>query len=262
MPDVLENTPLLTAGGDVQPPTEIDDGGCFAPFIPKASLSPALKPTPESKPPSLMPLIDKILRDSGYLPTPTDVTPETEVPATAAGGSTGEAQMTQPCEILSAPEEAPLPPPRTATAVELTDWMKRSVLARTNLPEDAAEIVAFWVFSTYFQDALTVLPCLMITGNAHEAGVVLHLLCTFCRCAALLAGLRRSDLGVLRWGCQTNLVTEPNLDKRTAALLSSMTDRNCLVVDGQSLTRCSKSTAIYAGEYPVTHKIQIGRAHV
>ena len=117
-------------------------------------------------------------------------------------------------------------------------------------------MVAFWVISTYFQDALTVLPCLMITGHTHDAGVVLHLLCTFCRRAALLAGFRRSDLGVLRWGCQTNLVSEPNLDKRTAALLSSMTDRNCLVVDGQSLTRCSKSTAIYAGENPATHKIQ------
>jgi len=204
----------------------------------------------------MLPVIDQVLRDNGYLPTPTNVTPETEVAATAEGGSTGETQLTQPCEMLGAPVEAPLPPPRTATAAELIDWIKRSVLAQTHLPEDAAEMVAFWVISTYFQDALTVLPCLMITGHTHDAGVVLHLLCTFCRRAALLAGFRRSDLGVLRWGCQTNLVSEPNLDKRTAALLSSMTDRNCLVVDGQSLTRCSKSTAIYAGENPATHKIQ------
>ncbi|MGA1983739.1 MAG: hypothetical protein ABSG84_14890 [Acidobacteriaceae bacterium] len=129
-------------------------------------------------------------------------------------------------------------------------------MAQTHLPEDAAEMVAFWVISTHFQDALTVLPCLIITGHPHEAGVVLHLLYTFCRRAALLAGFRRSDLGVLNWGCRTNLVSEPNLDKRTANLLSSLTDRNFMVVDGRSLNRYSKSTAIYAGENPVTHKIQ------
>jgi len=67
--------------------------------------------------------------------------------------------------------------------------------------------------------------------------------------------LRRSDLGVLHWECQTNLVSEPNLDKRTANLLSNLTDRNFSVVEGRSLTRYSKSTAIYDGENPGTHKI-------
>jgi hypothetical protein len=39
-------------------------------------------------------------------------------------------------------------------------------------------------------------------------------------------------------------------------LLSSLTVRDCLVVEGGSLTSCSKSTAIYAGEIPAIHKIQ------
>jgi hypothetical protein len=52
------------------------------------------------------------------------------------------------------------------------------------------------------------------------------------------------------------LVSEPNLDERTANLLSNLTDRNFSVVEGRSLTRYSKSTAIYAGENPGTHKIQ------
>ena len=72
----------------------------------------------------------------------------------------------------------------------------------------------------------------------------------------MLAGFRRSDLGVLRGGYETNLVSEPNLDKRTANFLSSLTDRRFLVVEGGSLTRYSKSTAIYTGENPETHKIQ------
>jgi hypothetical protein len=135
-------------------------------------------------------------------------------------------------------------------------WIKQSALAQTHLPEEAAELVAFWVISSWFQDALTVLPCLIITGHAHDAGVVLHVLGDFCRHAALLAGFRRSHLGILRQSCQTNLVSEPSLDKRTADLLSSLTDRRFLVVEGGSLTRYSKSTAIYAGENPETHRIQ------
>lgn len=71
-----------------------------------------------------------------------------------------------------------------------------------------------------------------------------------------MAGFRRGHLGVLQCGCQTVLVSEPNLDKRTANLLSSLTDRHFLVVEEGTLTRLSKSTAIYAGENPETHKIQ------
>jgi hypothetical protein len=49
---------------------------------------------------------------------------------------------------------------------------------------------------------------------------------------------------------------EPNLDKRTAALLSSLTDRRFLVVEGGSLTHYSRSMAICAGENPTAHKIR------
>jgi hypothetical protein len=60
----------------------------------------------------------------------------------------------------------------------------------------------------------------------------------------------------LRGGYFTNLVSEPNLDKRTASLLSDLTDRKFLVVDGGSLRCYSRSSAIYAGDIPVTYKIQ------
>jgi hypothetical protein len=117
-------------------------------------------------------------------------------------------------------------------------------------------LVAFWSISTWFQDASNILPCLVLTGSAHDARSVLHVLGDFCRKAALLAGFQPSHLGVLRWGCHTNLVSEPNLNKRTAALLSNLTDRSFLVVEAGSLTCYSKSTAIYAGENPETHRIQ------
>ena len=111
----------------------------------------------------------------------------------------------------------------------------------------------YWFFRI---NELTILPCLVLTGSTHDAVVVLHVLRNVCREAKLLAGFRRSHLGILQWGCKTNLVSEPNLDRRTADLLGSLTDRYFTVVEGSSLTSYARSTAIYAGENPGTHKIQ------
>jgi len=61
---------------------------------------------------------------------------------------------------------------------------------------------------------------------------------------------------VLHCCCKTNLIWEPYLDKRTASLLSSLTDRNFSVVEGGSWACYSRSTAIYVGENPGTHKIE------
>jgi hypothetical protein len=52
------------------------------------------------------------------------------------------------------------------------------------------------------------------------------------------------------------LVSDPHLDKRTADLLSSLTDSEFRVVEGGSMGCHSKSTAIYAGQDPDTYKIQ------
>ena len=128
------------------------------------------------------------------------------------------------------------------------------LLALTHLPEVAAALVSSWVISARFQHELTVLPCLVLTGTAHDAVDVLHVLKEFCPRAALLAGIARSQLGAL-CSYRTYLISEPNLDKRTANLLSSLTDRRFSVVRGTNIACRSKSTAIYAGENPETHRI-------
>jgi hypothetical protein len=232
MPDVPENNLPSNGVGYVTPPAEFDDGGCFEPFIPKVSVSPAPKPALKRMPPSLARFVDETLRGYGYVRTPTDTTPDKASQAPAAAESTNDAEMAPPSEILPASVKAPLPPPKLATAGELFTWIKRSISAQTHLPEDVAELVALWVISTWFQDALTVLPCMVITGPAHDAGSVLHVLSDFCCKAVLLAGFRRRDLGVLRGGYTTNLVSEPNLDKQAANFLGSLTDRRFQVVEG------------------------------
>jgi hypothetical protein len=152
--------------------------------------------------------------------------------------------------------EAPIEPPRIATATEIFTWILRALLARTCLTTEAAELITFWVISTWCQDTLSVLPCLVITRPFNDAMDVLHVLRAFCWRPELVARFRRSDLRVLCRYYRTSLVSEPNLDKRTAALLSSPTDPQFCVVDRGSMNRYRISTAIYAGEYPGTHTIE------
>lgn len=249
MPDVPEDNVLLTAGGEVEQVAEPDGAGWFEPFIPV--VTPGPEPVPIYKPHPLADLLDEILPREGILPTLADTTPETGLLDPAAPADSGDAEAAE----LSAPVEASQTPPRVATSAELVTWIKLCILARTTLPDDTAELFAFWVISTWFSEALSVFPCLVITGPAHNANRVLHVLKDFCQQAALLAGFRRHDLDVLRC-CRTMLVSEPHLDKRTAALLSSLTDSEFRVVGGGYIGRHSKSTAIYAGEDPHTYQIQ------
>ena len=202
-PSPAENDLLPTAEGYVTQPAELDDGGCFEPFI-------------ERRPPTLGELIDKA-RDLRY----------------------------------TAPR---FTPPRVATAAELILWIMHCLLAQTHLPVDTAKLIAFWVISTLFQTELTILPCLLITGPAYDAGRVLRMLKNFCREAALLAGFRRNDISRLS-SFSTLLISEPDLDKRTASSISGLTDKEFLVACPW-IAPYSKSTAIYAGENPDTRQIQ------
>jgi hypothetical protein len=254
MRDVPENNPLLTAGIDVNQPAEFDAGGCFEPFIHEVMMPPARKPAPKPKPSSMALLIDKTLRDMGL--TPTGGTPEAGLPASAAAGGKRDAESAQPSEILTASVDAPLPPPRLATAAELFTWIKRSILAQSHLPEPVGSLLAFWAISTWFQDSLTVVPILVISGPSHDATLVLQILNDFCLVPVLLTGFQRSDLIALSRKINTLLISEPNLDKRTAALLGDLTNRGFAIVDEGFLVGCVGSRAINIGEDPAIRRIQ------
>jgi hypothetical protein len=115
-------------------------------------------------------------------------------------------------------------------------------------------VAAFWVISTWFQEALTVLPCLAITGPAHEATEFLRVLHELCSGSLLLAGFRRGDLqDVSR---RTLLISEPNLNNQTAALLGNLTNRGFMIVEQRSYLYCHSSRAIYIGDDPTIKRIQ------
>ncbi len=162
-----------------------------------------------------------------------------------------------PNEITTSPAGTPdLLPAQPNKAVQIFTWIKLSIQVQTHLPEALGSLIAFWVISTWFQESLTVLPCLIISGPAHDATLILRMLKDFCRGPALLAGFRRSDLARLNYGCQTMLISEPNLDKRAAALVGNLTNQEFMIVEDGSLVSCARSRAIYIGEDPGIERIQ------
>ena len=245
---------LLTAGGNVKRPAELNEIGWFDPFVPPVPAAPAPKPAPEPKPRSIMPVIDQVLRDCGLDFTPTDTPPESAAAAPAPVVGTGHAEIALPSGIPTAPLETPLPP-RVATATELFTWIKRILLARTHLSDDSAELAAFWAISAWFWEETKIRPCLVLTGSAHDGIQVLHALHLLCPGAVMLAGLGRRGLDEFP-RCRTILVSEPHLNRRTADLLSCLTDREFFCGYGGSVDYASRSMAVYAGEDPATHKIQ------
>src|ERR1700678_371302 len=70
----------------------------------------------------------------------------------------------------------PPPPPRTENVTIVLTNIKQMIAGWTYLSDSASALVAYWVLSTWFQDALTVCPCLVLAGPPHEAMVVLRAL--------------------------------------------------------------------------------------
>jgi hypothetical protein len=140
-------------------------------------------------------------------------------------------------------------PPKPDIAVgELFVAIKRSIAGGTHLSDHVSALLVFWVISTWFQDALTLYPCLVLTGPPHEAMLVLQTLEELCYRPVRVGALNSAILKNIRWaGHPTVLIYEPNLDKRMAALLGSSTRRGFpQSIGGYPLDPCGPK-AIYVG---------------
>jgi hypothetical protein len=145
-------------------------------------------------------------------------------------------------------------PPASSDIVEMFTRIEHTIKARTNLSDADVALSAFWIISTWFQEALIILPCLVITGSAHEATELLRVLHDLCCASLLLAGFRRGDLKDV--SCRTLLISQPNLNNQTAALLGSLTNRGFMIVEQRSYLHCHSSKAIYIGDNSSIKRIQ------
>jgi len=154
----------------------------------------------------------------------------------------------------SAPDTQSSPAPPSSKALEIFTAIKHTIKAQTHLSDADTAIVAFWVISTWFQEALVVLPWLVITGPAHEATELLRVLHDLCSRSLLLAGFRRGDLKDV--SCRTLLISQENLSNQTASLLGNLTNRGFIMVQQGYFLNCHTSKAIYIGEDPTLRRIQ------
>jgi hypothetical protein len=143
--------------------------------------------------------------------------------APALPASSSRLPTTESPDALGTPELLRRATDGTSETFQLYTQIKQMIRRRTLLPDSVSSLVAFWSISTWFQEAFTVFPCLVITGPAHEAMVVLRVLNEVCYAPILLAGLKRADLkDINRY--RTLLISEQNLDARTAALVGNLTN--------------------------------------
>ena len=237
MTELFQNS-QLTAEEDLQPTVAPDEAAHDAPAFPAG---PGMQPTLESSDSSETQVSIRTATES------TDTSPLT---VNIKSGPVEKVDG-QPNEECTPRQPLPAPPENGSVTGELHTQIKRIIAGRTGLPDNVSGLVAFWAISTWFRDLFPVIPGLTITGPAHEAMVVLSVLYDLCTTPILLAGFRRADLKCLRYG--TLLISEPNLDKRTAALLGNLTNRGFIAVE-QGYRQYS--WAVYIGEDSSIKRIQ------
>jgi hypothetical protein len=135
------------------------------------------------------------------------------------------------------------------TTGELFTRIKQAIAEQTQLSGNESALQTSWVFATWFQEFLSIAPCLAIIGWAREGDLVLRTLRAFSRNGILVAGLTRANMDRLFYSqTPTLLISEPNLSKRMASFLGCITRRGYMEEkNGYSFDYfCSK--AIYLGE--------------
>ena len=132
---------------------------------------------------------------------------------------------------------------------ELFDRLQKAIAAQACLSERASRLLAHWVISTWFPDALPLAPGLAILGPAYEGDLVLRALRNFCRNPLMMTGITATDLRKIDWRTPPTLLCfEPNLTKQMAALLGSAAARGYLAGGAGSYMDFYCSRAIYVGD--------------
>jgi hypothetical protein len=150
----------------------------------------------------------------------------------------------------------PIRPAAYGTTEELFARIKLAIAEQTHLSDKDNALLTLWVFSTWFHDVLSIAPGLVITGPAHEGDAILRALYACCYHPILVAGMTGAALSAIQWDKKpTLLIFEPNLSRRSAALLCSSTRRGYLAL--RTIPGASRSAfdyygpkATYAGEDP------------
>lgn len=149
-------------------------------------------------------------------------------------------------------------------AHELFDSILALLQKHVMLPKKECSILAYWSIATWFTDYLPFLPTVVITGTASAADLLLRTLVAVCRRPVLLADVnpavvRALPLAELK---PTLLIREPQLSKRTAALLDACSHPGYLVHGGKDFQQVYCAKCIYVGEFAKDHLFASNSIHL
>ena len=144
----------------------------------------------------------------------------------------------------------PSKPEAFGSARELFDSILALLQKHVQLSKKECSILAYWSIATWFVDYLPFLPPVVITGTASAADLLLRTLVAVCRRPVLLADVnpavvRSLPLADLK---PTLLIREPQLSKRTAALLDASSHPGYLVCGSKDFQQVYCAKCIYVGE--------------
>ncbi len=158
----------------------------------------------------------------------------------------------QRAELVRAPMDAvPAPTGSTpyGTTEELFARLQKAIAVQACLSERASRLLAYWTFSTWFPDALSLAPGLAIVGPGYEGDLVLCALRNFCRYPLMLTRADISSLKNVKWNTTpTLLFYDPYVTKHMISLLSCTATRDHLVSDAGYCRDFFGPKAIYVGE--------------
>lgn len=175
---------------------------------------------------------------------PVDSSPGTNDSSTAAAARKPSAPV----------EDDPPPPPPPPAPEEAFSEVRNSIMLGSGVSEQAASLLAFWCMSTWLQDKLEILPCLVITGPATIGDRILTSLAPWVLNCGTVAGFQPP--AILKAAGWSLLISAPGLTDRQASLLGTLTNPafGTLVPDGWE--RSAHAFAVYAGPGPLPFRIQ------
>jgi hypothetical protein len=262
MNEALEIEEEVTTAGDTNSSAQFEGANDVDPSEPPGASMPAIKRSCSKS------AFESMLRDARIFHPETNTLDSTLLDPVQHGhaGYTDNLLATRSAMRTPSSAAPTTAPPKPDVAVgELFVAIKRNIAGGTRLSEQVSALLAFWVISTWLQDALTLYPCLVLTGPPHEAMLVLQTLAVLCYCPVRLGAYNSATLKNIRWPAYpTVLIYEPNLDKRMAALLGSSTRRGFEQFTGESLFDLCGPKAIYVGDThgmkSIPHSIHINVA--
>jgi hypothetical protein len=241
MNDLLQNHHGLTTSKNPTTNDQFFDVKQVTPCLSESSEPPAPEQFRE------VPGIKEILRTGPYSSTYSEMKYQVET----RDARNVDHLMDRWREMLAPMSSIPLPtgPKPYGTTTELFTRIHLKIAEQTQLSDSLCALLTFWIFSTWFHEAVSIAPCLAITGSPYEGDVVLRTLRTFCYRPMLLIGSNRAVLKGIDWYYKrTLLISAPNLDNQMAALVGSSTSPGYMTLVEAKYCDLFGSKALYLGE--------------